>query len=69
VRAFPAPQVATVFDFLQLADLHGAELLKKRATAFIKANAAAVTKTAGWRDLCRNQPEFVGTLVTSNAAV
>jgi hypothetical protein len=55
---------------LQLVELHGAERLKERATDFIKANAAAVTKTAGWRDLCRNDPKFMGALlVTSMAAM
>jgi hypothetical protein len=68
-RAFPAPRVATVCDLLQLAELHGADRLKERATAFIKANVAAVIKTAGWCDLCRNDPKFVGALLVVTSAV
>jgi hypothetical protein len=56
--------VETVCDMLAFAQLYGAELLKARAIAFIKANAAAVTKTEGWLDLCRANPELVGELVT-----
>jgi hypothetical protein len=62
-RAFPAPGVESVCDMLAFAQLYGAELLKARATAFIKANAAAVTKTEGWLDLCKAIPELVGELV------
>jgi hypothetical protein len=47
------------------ATLHHAERLKARAIAFIKANAAAVTKTEGWCDLCRSNPELVGDLYTN----
>jgi hypothetical protein len=45
--------------------MHTAELLKARATAFIKANAAEVTSTQGWRDLCRNHPDLVGVLLVT----
>jgi hypothetical protein len=64
-HALPAPGVETVCDMLAFAQLYGAELLKARATAFIKANAAAVTKTEGWRDLLQNNSELVGVLVTA----
>jgi hypothetical protein len=50
---------------LALAQLYGAQVLKARATAFIKANAAAVTKTEGWRDLLRVNPELLGDLFTA----
>jgi hypothetical protein len=64
-RAFPAPGVESVCDMLAFAQLYGAQILKARATVFIKANAAAVTVTEGWRDLLRNNSELVGALVTA----
>jgi hypothetical protein len=38
-----------------LAHLHGAELLKTRASLFIKNNVAAIMTTPGWKQLLQNQ--------------
>ena len=40
--------------YLVLADLHTADLLKKKTIEFISRNAAAVIKTEGWKQLVKS---------------
>jgi hypothetical protein len=57
--------VETVCDVLALAQLCDAQLLKTRATAFLKANAVDVVKTDGWHSLLHVDPNLVSALVAT----
>jgi hypothetical protein len=62
--AFPAPEVETACEMFALAHLHGAELLKTRASLFIKNNFDAVKKTPEWKQLLQNQKVTEALFVT-----
>jgi hypothetical protein len=67
--AFPEPRVETVCDELALAQLHGAQLLKTRATLFLKAHAVDVVRTEGWRKLLQGNPSLVSALFAAVATM
>ncbi|KAH9364053.1 hypothetical protein HPB48_016391 [Haemaphysalis longicornis] len=50
--------VGTAAEMLALADMHNADQLKINALEFIKAHAAAVTETDGWRTIASEKPHL-----------
>jgi speckle-type POZ protein len=62
----PKPTQENVCELLMLADLHGAQMLKRRAAAFIRAHTEQVMGTKGWLDGVSKQPELVKFLISSS---